>query len=157
MKKLLCVFLALGLLISLLPSAALAVSNGSTLYIRMLQSYNSRVKLRALPSENGQILGQYYTGTPVFILDYHAIYHGEILEDWSRVRIGGVKGYMMTEFLVSHSDETTPGEIFPLRETDTTLWKLTEDWEWVPIDTLAAGEKVEVLGTTADDKVHVAV
>ncbi len=157
MKKLMCVILALGLLISLLPSTALAAADGSTLYIRMLQSYNSRVKLRALPNENARILGQYYGGTPVFILDYHAIYHGEILENWSRVMIGGVKGYMMTEFLVSHSDETTPGEIFPLREANTTLWTLWEDREWRPIDYLDAGTMVEVLGTTGDDMVHAAV
>ena len=155
MKKFLCVFLALGLLVSILPSAL--ATDGSTLYIRTLQSYNSRVKLRALPSANGKILGQYYAGTPVFILDYHAIYHGEVLDDWSRVIIGDVEGYMMNEFLVPRSDEKTPGEIFPLREANTTLWTLWEGREWLPIDTLDAGAEVEVLGTTSDDMVHVAV
>ena len=155
MKKFLCVFLALGLLVSILPSAL--ATDGSTMYIRTLQSYNSRVKLRALPSANGKILGQYYAGTPVFILDYHAIYHGEVLDDWSRVIIGDVEGYMMNEFLVPRSDEKTPGEIFPLREANTTLWTLWEGREWLPIDTLDAGAEVEVLGTTSDDMVHVAV
>ncbi len=77
MKKFLCVFLTLGLLVSLLPSAL--ATSGNIMYIRTLQSYNSRVKLRAIPTTDGEIFGQYYAGTEVLILDYKAIYQDEVM------------------------------------------------------------------------------
>ena len=79
MKKFLCVCLTLGLLVSLLPSSL--AWGGITMYIKPLQNYNFRVKLREFPTTNSRILGQYYAGTDVFVLDYNAIYHGDELED----------------------------------------------------------------------------
>ncbi len=150
MKKFLCVCLTLWLLVSLLPSAL--ATSGNTMYIRTLQSYNSRVKLRAFPTTDGEILGQYYAGTEVLVLDYKALYHGDVLDEWARVNIGGRIGYMMNQYLVNRSDETTPGEVYPLRDTQSVLWN--EKGE--EIDRISGGT-VQVLGTTFSDTVHVEV
>lgn len=150
MKRLLCVWLILGLLVSLMPSA-LGMS-GSIMYIRTLQSYNSRVKLREFPDTNSEILGQYYAGTEVFVLDYNAIFHGEVLDDWARVEIGGIVGYMMNDYLTFHTDESTPGDVVPLYGTKSILW----DEKGRQIDELSSG-RVRVLGTTENDTVHVEV
>ena len=150
MKKFLSVCLVLGLLLSLLP-AALAASTGP-MYIRTLQSYNSRVKLRAAPTTSAEIIGQYYAGTTVYVLDYNAIYQGEFKDEWARVTIGGRTGYMMNEYLVSYSDESTPGEVFPLHGEEAVL--MNEKGE--TIDTVSGGE-IQVLGTTGYDTVHAAV
>ena len=150
MKKILSVFLTLGLLAAML-TPALATS-WSTMYIRSLQSYNSRVKLREYPMTDSRILGQYYAGTEVYVLDYNAIYEGEMLDDWARVTIGGRTGYMMNKYRTNRSDETVMGEIFPLQGTESVLW----DSKGRQIDMVPAGN-VKVLGTKEDDTVHVRV
>lgn len=90
MKKRLMVSLAV--LMALWGGQALAqsavVNNGS--------DPNSRLNMRDQPSRDASAVGQFYTGTPV-----------EIVEDagdgWSQVTIGGgvnsLSGYMMTRYL----------------------------------------------------------
>ena len=89
MKRMLCLFLTL----ILLETAGLA----ETLYIDNRETdkvYPERLNLRAEPSKNGAILGLYYTGAEVESL-------GAENESYTRVRIGGVNGYMATEYLVT--------------------------------------------------------
>ncbi|MGN0996203.1 MAG: SH3 domain-containing protein [Candidatus Ventricola sp.] len=89
MKKTACLFLILTLL------AATAL--GETLYVDNRETdkvYPERLNLRAEPSKNGAILGMYYTGAEVESL-------GAQNDSYTRVRIGGMDGYMATEYLVT--------------------------------------------------------
>ena len=149
MKRLCCVLLVMCMFFAMLPSAL--ATGGMTMYIRPLQSYDSRLKLRETPTSSGRILGQYYAGTAVYVLDYNAIYHGEVLEDWARVTIGDVEGYMMSAYLTTNlPSEYTWGEILPMNGEEATLW----DADGNEIDYLSAGP-VQVLGTLDNDTVHV--
>lgn len=49
------------------------------------------LNLRAYPSTTSSVLGQYYNGTQVLVLEYNAT--------WCYVQVGGKIGYMMTKFL----------------------------------------------------------
>lgn len=61
--------------------------------VSMVVSPNSRdrLHLRKSPSTGGESLGRYFNGTQVEVLEYG--------EEWSRVRVDGKEGYMMTQFL----------------------------------------------------------
>ena len=90
MKKRLMVSLAV--LMALWGGQALAqsavVNNGS--------DPNSRLNMRDQPSRDASAVGQFYTGTPVEIVD-------DAGDGWSQVTIGGrvnsLSGYMMTRYL----------------------------------------------------------
>ena len=55
-----------------------------------------RLNLRCEPSKSSPSLGRYYNRTPVRIREYG--------EEWCRVYIGRLEGYMMTEFLAFGDD-----------------------------------------------------
>ena len=56
--------------------------------------YPERLNLRAEPTRNGAILGLYYTGAEVQVL-------GVENEEYVRVEIGGMTGYMASEYLIT--------------------------------------------------------
>ncbi len=66
-----------------------------------------RVRLRDRPSTNGKVLGQYFSGVLVEILEQRG--------DWQRVRIDDREGFMMRKFLTAEiggtesADEGVPG------------------------------------------------
>ncbi|MBQ4265262.1 MAG: SH3 domain-containing protein [Clostridia bacterium] len=59
--------------------------------------YPERLNLRGEPSKSGAILGLYYTGAEVESL-------GAENEEYTKVRIGGMTGYMASEFLITHEE-----------------------------------------------------
>lgn len=61
------------------------------------------MKLREAPNTAARVLGQYFNGVAVEILDAQG--------DWSHVSIGGYEGYMMTKFL-TRSEENTEFDTF---------------------------------------------
>ncbi len=92
MKKKLCVLLAMMLL-----SGAAASGLCESLFVDNRETdkvYPERLNLRAEPSKNGAIIGLYYTGAEVENL-------GEENEEYTKVRIGGVNGYMASEYLIT--------------------------------------------------------
>lgn len=92
MKKTACVLLALAMLLGIAFSAM-----GESLYIDNRETdrvYPERLNLRAEPSKNGAILGLYYTGARVENL-------GMENEEYTKVSIGGVTGYMASEYLIT--------------------------------------------------------
>lgn len=94
MKKLKMI-LALVMLLSMAVSGvceSLYVDNRETDKI-----YPERLNLRAEPSKNGAILGLYYTGAEVESL-------GAENEEYTKVRIGGMTGYMATEYLITREE-----------------------------------------------------
>jgi len=56
--------------------------------------YPERLNMRAEPSKNGAIIGLYYTGAEVENL-------GAENEEYTKVSIGGVSGYMASEYLIT--------------------------------------------------------
>lgn len=70
-----------------------------TLYVDNRETdkvYPERLNLRAEASKSGGILGLYYTGAPVNVL--------ERKEDYAKVEIGGVTGYMALEYLITQEE-----------------------------------------------------
>ena len=97
MKKILCAFAALVILLSAAAcgmSESLFVDNRETDKI-----YPERLNLRAQPSKNGAILGLYYTGTEVTVLAADS-------DGYTKVEVGGATGYMATEYLIPENEIT---------------------------------------------------
>ena len=102
MKKRLMVSLAV--LMALWGGQALAqsavVNNGS--------DPNSRLNMRDQPSRDASAVGQFYTGTPVEIVD-------DAGDGWSQVTIGGgvnsLSGYMMTRYLAEDASAVAMAEV----------------------------------------------
>jgi len=95
MKKTACVFL---ILVMLMGIAAAAV--GEQLFVDNRETdkvYPERLNLRSEPSKNGAILGLYYTGAQVENL-------GAENEEYVKVEIGGVTGYMAAEYLITEDE-----------------------------------------------------
>ncbi len=91
MKKTICMLLAA--LFLLCAASAL----GDSLFVDNRETdkvYPERLNLRSEPSKNGAILGLYYTGAEVENL-------GAENEEYTKVEIGGVTGYMATEYLIT--------------------------------------------------------
>ena len=81
MKKLLCAWIALALLLSA------ACGLGESLFVDNRETdkiYPERLNLRAQPAKNGAILGLYYTGTEVNVLAVEN-------EEYDKVEVGGIK------------------------------------------------------------------
>ncbi len=115
---------------------------------------SERLNLRESPSGNAAILGKYYNGTVVEVLE-------RMNASWARVRIGGTAvGYMQTKFLAMDGE---PVEAFPLiptiknpsgtglnlRETPSTNAK--------SLGLYPNGSQVSVLGVWKNGWVHVTV
>lgn len=95
MKKAACIFLALFMLMGIMVSA-----EGETLFVDNRETdriHPERLNLRSEPSKNGAILGLYYTGAQVNNL-------GAENEEYVKVEIGGVTGYMAAEYLISDKE-----------------------------------------------------
>lgn len=95
MKKTMLMILALVMLVMMTACAlgeSLFVDNRETDKI-----YPERLNLRAEPSKSGAILGLYYTGAEVENL-------GEENEEFTKVRIGNMTGYMASEYLITQEE-----------------------------------------------------
>jgi len=83
-------------MLSIMTSCAL----GESLFVDNRETdkiYPERLNLRGEPSKSGAILGLYYTGAEVENL-------GEENEEYTKVRIGGMTGYMASEFLITREE-----------------------------------------------------
>lgn len=159
MKKICCMLLAMALLTALAGLGvceSLFVDNRETDKI-----YPERLNLRAEPSKNGGILGLYYTGAEVEVL-------GRENEDYTKVQIGGMTGYMASEYLITAEEaEARYGAdsgfgTCRAAEVDLTgLWRSTipllasTDLQGDTLGTLSDGQAVELVGII-DDWAYVA-
>lgn len=66
---------------------------------------NTRLNLRAGQSTSSAVLGSFHNGTVVDVLEYGAV--------WTKVRVNGIEGYMMTQYLSFNMDPApiTPGPV----------------------------------------------
>lgn len=155
-RKIMAVILAAVLV--LLSQISLADFSGGPVmneeyYIDKMQTPESRLKLRDEPSANGKILGQYYAGCRVCVINKKA--------DWFQVEIGGKWGWMMAQFLRPAADYQYPPlppagiVLYPYATGDSPALQSLADNSIIM--RIAPGNVVKVLGTLDDNWVHVAV
>ena len=112
--------------------------------IRWIDGGNAdRVHLRSEPSTASDSLGLYFTGTGVSLIDE--------MDDWARVMIGDVKGYIMADFL----SQSQPVLMAPWQMVDnpSSTWVNLRERPSMSADILSFpdnGITVRVLGETAD-------
>ena len=137
MKKRLMVSLAV--LMALWGGQALAqsavVNNGS--------DPNSRLNMRDQPSRDASAVGQFYTGTPVEIVD-------DAGDGWSQVTIG----YMMTRYLAEDAsavqDMTKEMQVVSPYGTQSVVVRNTPSNSYDAVAMAEVGDEVRVIGTKGD-------
>jgi len=109
--------------------------------------YPERLNLRAEPSKEGAIIGLYYTGAEVENL-------GQENESYTKVRIGGVTGYMANEYLITaeeavrrYGEESDFGQYRAAQVDLTGMWQTTAS---LLADTDPQAEKIGELQNFAD-------
>lgn len=75
------------------PGATATIPPSSTVYYAVVNNprVTERLNLRALPSLDSAVLGRFYNGTSVKVLQLDTI--------WCAVEVNGIRGYMMTQYL----------------------------------------------------------
>ena len=148
-----------GLLILALLALTAAAGACESLFICNRESdlkNPERLNLRAEPSSNGAIIGLYYTGAEVENL-------GAENDAFVRVRIGGVTGYMVRQYLVT-ADEAAAlygegsgfGDCRAAEIDLTGMWKNAQpmyearDAQSAAIATLRTGDAVHLIGILDD-------
>ena len=133
------------LLCLLLPWVALGEDNAQ---IVSFSTFTERVKLREQPNDTARVLGQYYGGQPV-----------EILEDgksWKMVSIGGRTGYMMQKYLTDLTGEAAaPEGVIRYPEADGTLPLYDQAGGTGRVIARMQGGVLQVLGTVSQEWLHV--
>ncbi len=84
--------------LSMTKSGGTTPSTGTTMYV--YAANGKPVRMRSGPSTDYSVLGSYNVGTQVTVLLKGA--------DWSKVTIGSVTGYMMTQYLSTSKSSVTP-------------------------------------------------
>ena len=154
MKKTMLVILSLVMLMVMMTCAlgeSLFVDNRETDKI-----YPERLNLRAEPSRSGAILGLYYTGTEVENL-------GQENEEFTKVRIGDMTGYMATEYLITweeavrrYGEDSGFGSCRAAQVDLTGMWMATlplylqTDLQSETYGSISNGEMVELVGVLDD-------
>lgn len=147
------------LLIAVLLACMAAVGMGESLFVDNRETdkiYPERLNLRAEASKNGAIIGLFYTGAEVEALEYTN-------EEYVKVQIGGVTGYMAGEYLITREEATarygTDGDFGDCRAAEidlSGLWKSNQplftqtDPASASVATLAHGEQVGLVGILDD-------
>ena len=105
LRKLLMVLL-IGFM--LVPLTAVGEDNAQ---IVTFSTTTERVKLRERPDDNARVMGQYYGGQPLEILEQG--------KKWDYVSIGGRTGYMMRKYLTDLTEEAAApvAEAYPEGES----------------------------------------
>lgn len=160
MKKKICAWLCLfmGIMIAF-PCL------GETMYVDNRETdrlHPERLNLRAEPSKNGGILGLYYTGAEVTVLGKE--------NDYTQVEIGGVGGYMATEYLITaeeaaarYGENSSFGSCRAAQVELDGLWIASVDMlstaalQAESVATLSDGDLVELVGILGDDWAYIAV
>lgn len=107
-----------------------------------------RLHLRVEKSKSSRSLGKYYNGTPVEVLMRDG--------DWTMVNIGGVNGWMMTEFLAFGDTAKTVEYAGPwLDAKDDVLQLYSAPDRNSPLRMLGEGESFYVLGIIEGEWYHI--
>ena len=92
----------------LVPLTAVGEDNAQ---IVTFSTTTERVKLRERPDDNARVMGQYYGGQPLELLEQG--------KKWDYVSIGGRTGYMMRKYLTDLTEEAAApvAEVYPEGES----------------------------------------
>lgn len=116
--------------------------------ITSFPTFTERVKLREQPSDSARVLGQYYGGQPL-----------EILEDgksWYMVSIGGRTGYMMQKYVTDLTEgAAAPEGVIRYPDADGTLPLYDQAGGTGMVIAHMQGGVVQLLGTVSQEWLHV--
>lgn len=144
MRKRLACLLAAMMLCLCFPAFA---APGTQAVTANLGDWMDRVKLRASPSQEAAVLGQYFGDVQVTVL--------ETGTDWSRVSVGGREGYMMSRYLAAPAGDEAQGIPGAVAAAQSNLPVYAEpDAGSAVLGTLPEGT-VSVLGTVGEKWLHV--
>ena len=160
MKKSILSMLALALMLALACTGVC-----ETLYVDNRETdkvYPERLNLRAEPSKNGAILGLYYTGAQVEAQG--------VEEDYTKVSIGGMTGYMASEYLITAEEAAARygadsgfGECRAAQVDLGGLWesalqvRAEADGASQTVATLAHGDTASLIGIVGEQWAYVSV
>lgn len=105
-----------------------------------------RLNLRARPSTDAPSLGKFYTGAVVSV-------EGGSSDEWQKVSVGGLTGYMMCYYLapVSIDEVINYDDMPPMATINTACTSQSRlDGKSVPVNSYASGTQVLLLGVRAD-------
>ena len=145
----------IGMLLVMALALYAAAGVGESLFVDNRETdkvYPERLNMRSEPSKNGAIIGLYYSGAEVENL-------GAENEEYTRVSIGGVSGYMASEYLITAQEaearygaDSGFGD-YRAAEIDLTgMWAketallADTDLQSAVIGTLRSGERVGLVG-----------
>lgn len=159
MKKIFFVILTVLLTISVACAGvcdSLFVDNRETDKI-----HPERLNMRAEPSKSGAILGLYYTGAQVEALGVEG--------DYTQVSIGGVTGYMASEYLITaqeaserYGEDSGFGDCRAAKAELSGLWmaslnvRAEADGQGETVARLSDGDMVQLVGIYGDDWAYIA-
>lgn len=148
-----------ALALALLLSAVCAVGACETMYVDNRETdkiYPERLNMRDEPAKTGGILGLYYTGAQVEVLSVEN-------EDYAKVEIGGMTGYMAREYLISwdeavarYGEDSGFGDCRVAEIDLTGMWRSTTpllpttDANSISQGTLRTGDSVALIGIIDD-------
>lgn len=139
MKAAVCAVLCAAMLLGVCACA-------QTAYVDNGQDPGSQLNMRALPAADADSLGRFVSGTQVQVLSQEG--------DWTKVRIGGVEGYMKSEYLSESS-----GALIDARElrvvvspydTPAVVLRDRPSNSYDAVAMLQVGETVYLIGTSGD-------
>ncbi|MBR2941982.1 MAG: SH3 domain-containing protein, partial [Clostridia bacterium] len=158
MKKLLCM-----ILIAALATMCAGAVMGEALFVDNRETdkvYPERLNLRAEPSRGGGIIGLYYTGAQVEALGTE--------DDYTKVSIGGVTGYMASDYLITaeeavrrYGEDSAFGTCRAAKVDLGGLWEAslsvqeTTDKSSPVLASLRTGDMVELVGILDDDWAYI--
>lgn len=159
MKKTVCAMLTV-----LMALAFIFPCFGETLYVDNRETdklYPERLNLRTEPNKGGGIIGLYYTGAEVSVLGTEG--------DYTQVEIGGMSGYMATEYLITaeeaaarYGEESAFGRCRAAKVELGGMWVASVgvrsgmETGTETVATLSDDDLVELIGIIGDDLAYIA-
>lgn len=159
MKKTVC-----AMLTAFMALAFIFPCFGETLYVDNRETdklYPERLNLRTEPNKGGGIIGLYYTGAEVSVLGTEG--------DYTQVEIGGMSGYMATEYLITaeeaaarYGEDSAFGRCRAAKVELGGMWVASVgvrsgmETGTETVATLSDGDEVELVGIIGDDWAYIA-
>ena len=135
--------LGTALAMTMMAAAPLALAQSAV--VDNGSDVTSRLNMRAQPSKDAASLGKFYSGTTVEIV-------ADAGDGWAQVSIGGVEGYMMTQYLSRDGsgvrDGTYDKRVVSPYGTQSVVLRDRPSDSYDAVAMLTVGETVRVLGTS---------
>lgn len=141
------IMLLLGMALAAAMLAAVPLALAQSAVVDNGSDLTSRLNLRAQPSKDAASLGKFYSGTAVDVV-------ADAGDGWAQVSVGGVEGYMMTQYLSADGsgvrDGTYDRRVVSPYGTQSVVLRDRPSDSYDAVAMLTVGETVRVLGTSGD-------